>query len=71
MQAILFRGDQDLPKVRDLLSPIKIEKTSNPDTYMVKDPEGTWFLDVGKWLFKNEHGEVFTVNQENIHNFLK
>jgi hypothetical protein len=71
MQAILFRGDQDLPKVRDLLSPIKVEKTSNPSTYMVKDPEGTWFLDVGKWLIKNEKGEVFTVNQENIHNFLK
>jgi hypothetical protein len=71
MQAILFRGDQDLPKVRDLLSPIKVEKTSNPNTYMIKDPEGTWFLEVGKWLFKNEQGEIFTVNQENIHNFLK
>lgn len=71
MQAVLFQGAKDLPQVRELLHPIKVERTNNPFTYMVKDPEGTWFLDEGKWLVKDDNGEIFTVNQENIHNFLK
>ena len=71
MKAVLFQGTLALPRVRELLAPIKVESTNRPSLYMVKDPEGTWFLEVGKWIVKNEKGEVFTVDQENIDNFLK